>query len=68
MKTLQIVELTFLLVGAILIATQIVIPALRGRPLLPLLRSKERHVDEAIATAKESNDIAAKEKHLASLS
>jgi hypothetical protein len=66
-KFVILIEWAILTIGALLIVTQIIVPAVRGRPLFPILRSRGRHVEKAVASAKEDIDISAQEKELAEL-
>lgn len=54
-------------IGFVLIVTQIVIPAARGRPLFPLLRKRGLAVESKLAEVREEIDIAAREREIEKL-
>lgn len=66
-RTVVVLEWAIFVIGALLILTQIVIPAVRGRPLFPLLRSKGLRLETDIATAREDKEFKAHERELGRL-
>lgn len=61
MTTIALLQGAMILILALIVATQIVAPAIAGRPLFPLLRKKRRDVERRIIQAREDQDIAAHE-------
>lgn len=47
-----------LLVGVIILITQIIIPGLRGRPLFPLFNPRRQAADAQLAKAREEYEVA----------
>ena len=64
MVFLEVAEfLTVLLIMGVLL-TQVIIPILMGRPVFPILKRKNKTMDQALAEAKEEVDLVKKKKQL----
>lgn len=62
LKTIAIIEVTVIALGALMIVTQILLPACRGRPLFPILRSRNRAAESGLADAREVQDVTGLQK------
>ena len=63
-KTVILFEIALWALGATFIVTQIVLPAVRGRPMLPLLRRRGLSVENKLAEARENVDLSQQEMEI----
>lgn len=63
-RTVVVLYWTVLIIGLAIIATQIILPAIQGRPFFPLLRPRVRNTETAIAVAREEQDLAEQQAEL----
>jgi hypothetical protein len=57
-RTFLVLEWAVLLIGAAIIVTQILVPAIRGRPLFPILRKRALKAEVKLAQARDRDDVA----------
>jgi hypothetical protein len=63
MNLFRFAELVVLFLGALFLVTQVLLPALTGRPLVPILR-RRRKLEAKLARARETKDERNLEKQI----
>lgn len=56
MKTVVVLYWAVVIIGSALVVTQIIIPAINGRPLFPLLRKQNLELEGELAKVQEERD------------
>lgn len=56
MKTIVVFYWAIVIIGTAVVVTQIIIPAVNGRPLFPLLRKENRALEGELAEVQEEMD------------